>query len=194
MQRKDNKFLIAIVVLVLLGISIGYAVIGGDFSLEGSLTVKGNTWDIRTGTINDYETTGKSTGTLPKASAIEDNVIDITYTVILDKPGDSYSFVVPIENHGTISAILDDIENVVPTGSEKSLDYKVELVDYEDDGKIIASTLEKGIKLPAKDKSISTINVRITVTYKDDNNESIALEDISGQVTTKLRFIQDKNY
>ena len=47
MIRKERKIYIAVILLILFGVSVGYAVISRTLTITGNSEVKQNTWDIQ---------------------------------------------------------------------------------------------------------------------------------------------------
>ncbi len=111
MRRNKKKNLIPILIVLLLGISLGYALLSQDLTILGTSKVKGNTWDIHfENVVINSNSVALSTGDV--AAAIDSNTLtDITYTVTLKEPGDFYEFEVAIVNSGTLNAMIGMITN-----------------------------------------------------------------------------------
>lgn len=46
MRRKNKSFYIFFIVIVLIGITVGYAVINATLNINGKSTIQKNTWDV----------------------------------------------------------------------------------------------------------------------------------------------------
>ena len=96
-RHKNYKSL-----LLVIGISIGYAALSATLNIAGDTTIEKNTWDIH------FENLQKTEGSVvaTKDAVIEDKNTNINYLVALQKPGDFYEFKVDVKNAGTIPAKL----------------------------------------------------------------------------------------
>lgn len=92
-NSRTNYIVIALLVLVI-GISIGYAALSATLNINGSSTIGKASWDVHFANI--IETAGGVTAT--KAATITSgNATEVTYDVTLAKPGDYYEFEVDVE-------------------------------------------------------------------------------------------------
>ncbi len=130
-SRKTKLIIIACLCIVVLGLSIGYAVLSANLEINGTAKVESK-WDvvflkdeiktIKTGTAEcDI---GKVSGT-----SIEN------MSVVFNKPGDSCTFTVPVKNTGNIPARLVDVtgksSNLTFLGDSKDQDILRNNVTYE---------------------------------------------------------------
>ena len=123
MNKKKRKKISALILL--LAITIGYALLSTTLKINGIANIKSNTWDIHfENVVANTEST--VTAELP---SITDNATKVSYEVELSLPGDFYEFTVDAVNDGSINGIIEKI------------DHKV----YESDG-ITEATLPEYIK------------------------------------------------
>ena len=104
-KRKKN---IIILFVLLLGLSIGFALLQANLKINGTSKVKNSTWDIHFENLNI--TNGSvEIGTGDVAAAIQSSTTDITYTVTLNFPGDYYEFTVDAVNAGSVDGMIESV-------------------------------------------------------------------------------------
>lgn len=116
-QKGSSKkfFLIGLFILLVAGVSIGYAALQTTLSINGTTTINKVGWDIH------FENIVVAEGAAENGSAIinaNDNT-EVTYNVTLGEPGDFYEFSVDIKNAGTLPAKLESIVNPGLTEEEE---------------------------------------------------------------------------
>lgn len=102
-ERKQKKrFSVVILLVLLLGITIGFAALTASLNITGTSTISSASWDVHFQNIQ--VTTGSVTAvTAPTISA---NGLSISYEVALAEPGDFYEFKVDVKNAGSVAAKL----------------------------------------------------------------------------------------
>lgn len=183
-EKKDKKYLVLIVLLLLFTVSIGYAVLSRNYNFNGLINVKGNAWDITPPDSGDITEEPADPANPPQVEVDPDTGdVTISYKATLEEPGDIYTLTVPIRNNGTIDAVLQTVTTTpLTTEQQEYLTYSI--------------TAEDGSELQGKDLVASTgeIRVKITVKYRDDNQEKIPTTDVTGiQLKTILNFVQKTN-
>lgn len=173
---KDNKKvlygLVALaLVLSVVGISIGFAAMSTDLTINGSAEVVPSSWDIKFKDLSSPTITGDAEVTT--APTITSDTHIGNYAVKLTKPGDSVTYTFKVANDGTIDAKLTDFIKATPTftgtGATASADATivqnnfVYTVTYSDDTAITKNTDE----LDAE----SYKTVKLVVGYKADATE-----------------------
>ena len=173
---KDNKKvlygLVALaLVLSVVGISIGFAAMSTDLTINGSAEVVPSSWDIKFKDLSSPTITGAAEVTT--APTITSDTHIGNYAVKLTKPGDSVTYTFKVANEGTIDAKLTDFIKATPTftgtGATASADATivqnnfVYTVTYSDDTAITKNTDE----LDAE----SYKTVKLVVGYKADATE-----------------------
>ena len=105
--NKRKKYIIILFVL-LLGLSVGFALLQANLKINGTSKVKNSTWDIHFENLNI--TNGSvEIGTGDVAAAIQSSTTDITYTVTLNFPGDYYEFTVDAVNAGSVDGMIESV-------------------------------------------------------------------------------------
>ncbi|MBR4693751.1 MAG: hypothetical protein IKP07_02965 [Bacilli bacterium] len=167
-----------IFVLILL-ISIGFAYLTSNLSLSGISNIFGHTWDVHFENIQI--TSGNVQANTP---VISNNDTTVTFTVVLDMPGDFYEFTVDAVNGGTIDAMLDTYTSTTLTADQlKYLEYTATYADGE--------ALAQYQELNAGD----TLTYKIRLYYKSDIQEDdLPSENQSIEITFTTNYIQaDEN-
>ena len=185
MQRR---YRMTVLVMLLLGISLGYALLTSNLNILGVAGILNPTWDIHF--ENVVVKTGSVTAPTP---TIDSNQTTVSYSVTLNTPGDFYEFTVDAVNAGTIDGMISSVTSTLngspitssslPTALSYSVTYK--------DGTEIANNqlLEAGdsenykiivkyrTDIDASDlpSTLQTLNFVFSVTYAqaDDNAEEV---------------------
>lgn len=119
-ERNVQNIVIVALAVVIVVMSVGYALYSQTLTINGTATFNKAVWDVHfdTETFNETSTIKSTTNSVQNTS--------ITYQVTLAKPGDTYSFTVNAKNFGTIDA---KATNITLTGltaeQQKYITYKV---------------------------------------------------------------------
>ena len=140
-QRRKN--IIVPLLVLLCSLSLGYALLRTNLSINGTSKIKGNTWDIHFANLNVTEGSVElSDGDV--AASIQSSTTDVSYTITLSQPGDFYEFTVDAVNAGSIDGMIESVTsklNDTPITTLPSyLDYKV---SYSDDTPLAVNHLLK---------------------------------------------------
>ena len=133
MKNRKRRDYLGLLLLLVVGLSVGYALLRTNLTINGTSKIKGNTWDIHFENLN--VTNGSvelSTGDV--AAVINTTTkTDITYTVTLNQPGDFYEFTVDAVNAGSIDGMVESVtsklNDAVITTLPAYLDYSVSYSD-----------------------------------------------------------------
>ena len=109
--RKKSVFLILIILLF--GLSIGYATVYGDFKINGMAGVNKQGWEVYWNNAQVIQ--GSVSQTAPTIIAGANNTANtkVSFQVDLTNPGQYYEFTVDAVNNGTIDAMITNIEKTV---------------------------------------------------------------------------------
>lgn len=102
-QRRLRNMILLL--LLIIGVSIGYAVLSTGLNITGTSKIKNATWDVHFENAQPTTVSNVTPIVAPIASATE-KTTTITYTVELNKPGDIYEFTVDVVNKGSVDAKL----------------------------------------------------------------------------------------
>ena len=185
MRRKNKSLYLILIVVILLGISIGYAAISKTLMINGNSEVKENTWDIH---FENIQVTMGSVTAIKKA-VIEDE-LSVDFSVNLNLPGDFYEFTVDVVNSGTIDAMLDNVVKIPELTEQqtKYLNYTIEYINNEqiEPKQLIKSSEYVRYKVRVEYKTdlteedlptiTETLNLGFTVNYVQADNTGISVK------------------
>ena len=128
-SNKRMKLIATLLVLVML-ISVGYAFLSTQLTINGSATVKNQSWNIYF--TNVVPTQGSITpSTAPTTEGT--TTTELTWVVSMDTPGQFYEFTVDAVNSGTMDAMIStgtaNLMSTLTADQEKYLDYTVTYSD-----------------------------------------------------------------
>ena len=180
-KRKLNYMILIIMILV---ISIGYAILSSNLNIVGSSQISAPTWDIH------FENVSVKSGSVSASTpTIDTNKTTVNYSVTFTIPGEYYEFTVDAVNAGTIDGMVSVVSNKL-NGTEiitlpNYLEYKVSYedgIDIAPNHLLSANSSEKykvhvGYK---KDINISdipatpqTLNFSFSVTYVQSDSNAV---------------------
>ena len=153
-MKKGNKFLSIIILLSL--ISIGFAYLTSDLSLNGSGIFRKNSWSVYFANVEEMV----EYGSVNTNATINFNKTTIDFNVHLDSPGSIYYLYTDIINDGTIDAMIDTFS--ISGLSEEFLDINL--------------TYSDGVEIKRYDllKAGSKDTIQIEVKFRED----ITIEDV----------------
>ena len=181
MQRR---YLFTVLFIILLSISLGYALLTTNLNIVGTTIVKDNKWDIY------FDNVQVSSGSVTAStSAIDTNKTTVSYSVNLNLPGDYFEFTVDAVNAGTIDGMISAISNKL-NGTEITtlpnyLEYSVSYSDgiaiqnnhLLESGKTETYKVRVGYKkdisatdLPSTEQ---TLNLTFSVTYVQADENAV---------------------
>ena len=125
MQRR---YLFTVLVILLLSISLGYALLTTNLNIVGTTVVKDNKWDIY------FDNVQVKSGSVTASTPVIDTAkTTVSYSVTLNLPGDYFEFTVDAKNAGTIdgmiSAVSSKLNGTEITTLPNYLEYSVTYSD-----------------------------------------------------------------
>ena len=99
---KDNIKIILILLVVCLG--IGYSYLNTELNINGTANINSANWNVYWNNVQVTE--GSVSAPTP---TIDSTKTTVSYSIILNTPGDYYEFTVDAVNGGTIDAMIDTI-------------------------------------------------------------------------------------
>ena len=178
-KSKKRTKLLAIMVIVIMLMNVGYAFLKRNMKINGNATMKNKSWNIYF--TNVQPTTGSVTPTTaPTTSGT--STTTLTWVASMDTPGQFYEFTVDAVNNGTIDAMIntateDIVKSTLTRGQRRYLDYTVKYSD--------GAEVEQYDRLAAG----ATEKLRIRVEFKNNITPS-ELPGTAQQVT----FTYTANY
>ena len=162
MRKNKKKNSIILLVLLLLGITLGYSLLSSNLNISGTTGLSNNTWNIHWSNLS--VTNGSVTGTqVTTPATIKTGNTEVEYSITLSTPGDFYEFTVDAVNEGSIDAMIESFSNKTYESNgttEKTLPtYLNYTVTYSD-----------GVALAPKQKlaANSTEKIKVRVEFKRD--------------------------
>lgn len=177
-MERDNGFrAIAIIALVIAvaGLSIGYASLNRELTINGTATKEVANWDVH------FENLSAATlvGTASEKAAASLTATNVTVDVSVVKPGDSVSYTFDVKNAGGIDAKLRALPIIAGLDTAAANDITVTLTHGDGTELSANETLAAGGTQPMK----------LTVTF-DAEAEAVAAEAVPLTISTSLFYIQ----
>ena len=199
-MRNKKKSQISVLLLILLGLSIGFAALATTLKINGSTTITKNTWNIYWDNIANQDGVTPTTSEIVSEDANHPNNI-VTFEVTFDKPGDYYEFTVDAVNAGTLDAEILSIEKkyndtVIPEEEDPEHRVVPAYLKYEvtyADGSAIAigNKLAKAPNPTAVPPVYTTKTYKIRVEYDKDAVTNADINNQVGNVTHEFSFKVD---
>lgn len=108
MSRKTKNILIIILFLAIIGMAIGYAALSQLLTINGTANISAN-WDIKISNIKEGTLTG---ATSKSVALVSGDKLSASFDVNLQHPGAIATYIITVENAGTINAILESINGI----------------------------------------------------------------------------------
>lgn len=134
--------------------TVGFALYTSVLTINGTATVKSNTWSVHYVDTTYAESTGSKAAT---SKTITDT--DVTYSVTLDKPGDFYEFTIDVINDGSFNANLKSI--TMSTLTEAQAKYLTYTVTYDGTAYNATQTGLSNLLPYASGSNTKTVKVRV---------------------------------
>lgn len=176
-SKKKSSFAVPLLLLLVISISIGYAALSTTLNINGTSTIKTQTWDVH---FANVKVTTNSGATVTKAPTITDGkTTEVTYNVALNQPGSVYEFTVDVVNGGSIAAKTSAAPTLGGNTQTGIFNYTV---TWSDGSAITANTtLAAG----------ATKTAKVRVEYKKDITVSqLPAADTALTLTCSIPYVQ----
>lgn len=184
MKVKVNKKikLISILLVLVMLISVGYALLSTTLTINGTANVKASSWKIYFTNVQPTEG-GVTPTTAPTVPENSKDTTELEWAVSFNTPGQFYEFTVDAVNEGTIDAMIstataDIVTSQLTEAQRKYLDYTV---TYSD-----GAPIEQYDRLAAG----ATETLRVRVAFKTD----VEAEDLPETAQEITAFTYTANY
>ena len=176
-KKKSKLFLL---ILLILGISIGFALLSTTLSIIGTAGIKGGKWDIHWDDESVVVSQGSVSSSTPVVSGT--NYDTVTFSSTLELPGDYFEFTVDAVNEGSVDGMIDDINTVITDGNDDPVEFEdyIHLIVTYDDGTPIAR------KQLLKANSSEKYKVRIEF---DEDAEEVPENDITYNISYQVTYV-----
>ena len=111
MKKTKKQRQIMFLLILIVGITIGFALLSTTLYINGIAGIKKNTWNVHWDDTSIVETQGSVTATTP-AAVTDTNKTNISFEVEFELPGDYYEFTADAINEGSIDGIISNVEVV----------------------------------------------------------------------------------
>ena len=108
MRKNKKQRRVMFLLILILSITIGFALLSTTLFINGTANIKSNTWNIHWDSDSIEETTGSVTATTP-ASVTDAEEKNISFAVEFELPGDFYEFSADAVNEGSIDGKIETI-------------------------------------------------------------------------------------
>jgi len=170
MKRRKNKKTALILVLILL-ISVGYAALASNLKINGSSKVNAAKWDVYWNNVQINENSVPADDN-HKARITDSAKTQVEFSVVLSEPGDFYEFTVDAVNNGTIDAMIASHGIVNGVYSDSSYTTSATLpkavsytVTYADGSEI----QEKHLLAKKNGNTPTTETYKVRIEYRNDD-------------------------
>ena len=110
-EKHKKNFVSSILLILIVMVSLGYALVSRELDISGSSKIKSTRWNIH------FENVQVKSGSVEILEANQDqearidqeDVTKVSFKVTLDKPGDYYEFTVDAVNSGAIDGVVDTV-------------------------------------------------------------------------------------
>ena len=175
-QRELQVMTVLGICLLILCLTIAYALMSTKLSVNGSAKMESASWDIHFEDVS-ASSVGKATYTLPTISG---RTVLTNFYISLKAPGDSVTFHFKVVNNGNLSAKLTSIVKSIPRCSGASqideelvcnnLIYKI----TEEDG----TELKEGVPLPSHSSSYLSLTMGYPSTMDTVPEKTVSIENL----------------
>lgn len=165
--RKNKKLLIILVLLVLLGVAVGYAALSQTLTINGTARIVTD-WNV---VFTSIELANASGATQAESTPSKDNDTSVTFNVTLEKPGSYAEYTIVVENKGTIDAKLSAITNLDTINNTEPKDIVYSITGPEVGSELAASataTYTVRVEWSSDSEEIPTVKTKtatITLDY-----------------------------
>jgi len=182
MNRKKKKNTGLLLILLILGVTIGYAILTTNLKINGIGKINKSTWSIHWDNVGTKESTAVASS---PAEITDQKKTQVEYGVTFNKPGDYYEFTVDAVNDGSIDGAVDAVSNILLDGSDQEIDFpsyiksEVTYVDGKD--------IEQGhiLKVGRSEK------YKVRVTYSSNvTSETLVLNDTTYKFRFSVTYVQ----
>ena len=180
-SNKRAKLVAILLVLVML-ISVGYAALETLLQISGTATLKKKTWNVHFANVQIKQGSVQAT-TEPEVPVNSTDTTSLTWAVNMDTPGQYYEFNVDVVNGGTIDAMVRTATNEIVTSAltneqKAYLDYTIK---YENGAEV-----EQYDALPKGE----TRTITVKLLFKQD----VDPEDLPETNQTGITLSYNANY
>lgn len=135
MKKRKNALTIAIILLLVVGVTVGYSLLNSTLNINGLSKIGGANWNVHFNNVNI--TKGSVAATKEPVLDESGETLSVSYEVDLRKPGDFYEFTIDVVNDGAVDAKLlrtpgldNDSKSQLNLINEKITEGQEDIVKY----------------------------------------------------------------
>lgn len=186
MKKKEKKSIsVAFLLILLLGITVGYSLLSTTLKINGTTGIHGNNWDVYWDSGSVSVSSGSITTTEP---VVDEDGTSATYEVTLEMPGDFYEFTIDAVNNGSVDAMIGNVITTITDGDDQPVtleSYVKYSVTYADGVEI-----DKKHLLAKKDNGTATRQkYKVRIEY-DRNSTTLPNTDLTYKINTEIKYQQ----
>ncbi len=131
MKKNKKRNRIMLLLILLLGLTIGFAALATTLKINGNASITKNIWSVYWEPTSVSVTPGSKGNTTPTVENGTDGSTNtkVTWSVNFELPGDFYEFTVDAANAGTLDAMITQITPTVPQDLPSYISYSVTYAD-----------------------------------------------------------------
>lgn len=138
MSKKMKRYLsVLVLVLLLLGVTIGYSALNQGLNISGTSKITNATWDVH---FANVQVKSGSVTAITAPTAPVSGATTMTYEVNLSTPGDFYEFSFDVENAGSVDAKLSALPTLSGVSAAQDV-YTNYTITHTDGSPIVANEL-----------------------------------------------------
>ena len=188
MRKNKKQRRIMFLLILILGITIGFALLSTTLYINGTAEIKSNTWNIHWDDTSVNVTQGSVSATEPSVSTTTSTKDTVSFDVEFEMPGDFYEFEIDAINEGSVDGALELSQNWI---TYKSNNVATTLPSYMD----FKVTYDDGTTVPATGDVLThgtSQTYKIRVEFKSnveelpDNPQPITIEVTTPYVQHKV--------
>lgn len=188
MKRGKKQRRIMFLLILILAVSIGFALLSTTLKINGISGIKGNTWNIHWDDTSINVANGSVSANNPVVSTTTSTDDTVSFDVELELPGDFYEFEIDAINEGSVDGALELRENwityIIDNEAASLPDYLNFSVTYDDDsepqaGDVLKAEESQTYKIRVEYKASvdstpvnpKTVTIEIRTDYKQHKEE-----------------------
>lgn len=182
-ERKIKTLSLVALIVAILGLTVAFANLTKELTIEGTAKVKGAKWDIYFSNV--------SVVTSGDAQASNANISDKTSIsipeVTLTKPEDSVTYTFDVINNGTVDAKISGIENKIATFTSNASSPSNSDVTIVKNGFTYKLTYNDGSAVNSNDALVTgaTKKMKIVISFNGDNvpANDVSIKNLGSTIT-----------
>ena len=186
-NRSGKIAIIAVLLVVVTGISIGYAAMSTTLTINGTAKMDPASWSVKFENLSNT-TTGAATATT--GTLVDTAITDIDVT--LTKPGDSVTYTFDVTNDGEIDAELGTFTKTDISCTNAGTANGADDATITCDNTIYELTYADGSAINPTDELLAgeTKNLKLVVSY-DASAEVVPVDDVDiAGITATFVYVQ----